>query len=409
MQIKVQCQCGTKFSFEVEPVNGRMPVRINCPSCGTDGTELANAVIQARLAPVESSPPASSVVAPPTSGTTLHVHKSAPPQTQPAQSAAAEEAGETERCLKHPREAVVEHCRVCGKPLCAKCMELFGYVCSVYCRNQAERQKMRIPVYQHQRAVVQQKARTQTRLLIAACSLLFVAFIGAWIWYALIGSHPKVVYWQKIPKGERARFYELLPPHDVLSLYDDEMTLYDAAQQRQIWSTKVNAESGSGASELDGTAVGDSEGSSPLSLLRDSFVDESDSGLLPRVVVTTNDIWLVFADHIEQHDRHAGSQMRNIPLKTPLIGLEQNDHAIIAVSQTGPGHQTVTRIDLPTGTVQTEEIGPEPDEEKSPPKKESLLQARRLPTGKSRILALPVRRIRAEWKNILPTARACCK
>ena len=41
MEIKVQCGCGTRFAFDVEPVNGRMPVRVNCPGCGADGTDLA--------------------------------------------------------------------------------------------------------------------------------------------------------------------------------------------------------------------------------------------------------------------------------------------------------------------------------------------------------------------------------
>src|SRR5690242_16083165 len=45
MELKVQCLCGQTYEFDVEPVNGRMPFPINCPSCGTDGTELSNAVL----------------------------------------------------------------------------------------------------------------------------------------------------------------------------------------------------------------------------------------------------------------------------------------------------------------------------------------------------------------------------
>ncbi len=232
-------------------------------------------------------------------------------------------------------------------------MELFGYVCSIYCRDQAERQKMRLSVYKHQRAVVQQKARTQTRLVIAACGLLFVAFVGAWTWYAFIGSHPKVVCSQKIPKGDRARFYELLAPHDVLSVSDGEMVLYDAAQQRQVWSTKVKTE----------TATNNSEGALDLSSMQNSFADDMAFGASPRVVITTNDIWLLFADHIEQHDRKTGGQKQNVPLKEPVISLEQSDNSIVAVSQAGPGRETVTRIALPAGAVQTEQMGPEQTEQ----------------------------------------------
>jgi hypothetical protein len=45
MELKVQCPCGQAYEFDVEPVNGRMPFPINCPTCGADGTELSNAVL----------------------------------------------------------------------------------------------------------------------------------------------------------------------------------------------------------------------------------------------------------------------------------------------------------------------------------------------------------------------------
>lgn len=50
MPIKIECECGQKYAFDVEPVNGRMPARVACPTCGTDGTSAANDHI-ARLFP----------------------------------------------------------------------------------------------------------------------------------------------------------------------------------------------------------------------------------------------------------------------------------------------------------------------------------------------------------------------
>lgn len=45
MEIKVLCDCGQKFAFDVEPVNGRMPFTVNCPTCNADGTAAANTAI----------------------------------------------------------------------------------------------------------------------------------------------------------------------------------------------------------------------------------------------------------------------------------------------------------------------------------------------------------------------------
>jgi hypothetical protein len=56
MPVKVQCSCGQRYEFEVEPVAGRMPTPVNCPSCGADGTDAANASIAQTLAARTATP-----------------------------------------------------------------------------------------------------------------------------------------------------------------------------------------------------------------------------------------------------------------------------------------------------------------------------------------------------------------
>ncbi len=65
MNIKVQCGCGTRYSFEVEPREGRMPFPVQCPACHADGTEAANQIIAATPAPRLSIEPAPSADAVP--------------------------------------------------------------------------------------------------------------------------------------------------------------------------------------------------------------------------------------------------------------------------------------------------------------------------------------------------------
>jgi hypothetical protein len=55
MSLKVQCSCGQKFVFDVEPVNGRMPSAVKCPACGKDATSAANKQIAMRAPP--AAPP----------------------------------------------------------------------------------------------------------------------------------------------------------------------------------------------------------------------------------------------------------------------------------------------------------------------------------------------------------------
>jgi hypothetical protein len=49
--LKIECDCGQHYAFEVEPVNGRMPAAVACPGCGADGTAAANELISRQLAP----------------------------------------------------------------------------------------------------------------------------------------------------------------------------------------------------------------------------------------------------------------------------------------------------------------------------------------------------------------------
>jgi hypothetical protein len=62
--IKLQCGCGQKYAFEVEPVGGGVPFPVACPACGADGTAAANVII------------AQSPVTPP-AATTAHLHVAA--------------------------------------------------------------------------------------------------------------------------------------------------------------------------------------------------------------------------------------------------------------------------------------------------------------------------------------------
>lgn len=52
MEIKIHCSCGTKYKFEADPVESRLPAPVACPACGLDGTEAANEYIRQAVATV---------------------------------------------------------------------------------------------------------------------------------------------------------------------------------------------------------------------------------------------------------------------------------------------------------------------------------------------------------------------
>lgn len=48
VEVKIQCDCGTRYKFDVEPLHGRMPQKVACPGCGVDGTPAANEFLRQR-------------------------------------------------------------------------------------------------------------------------------------------------------------------------------------------------------------------------------------------------------------------------------------------------------------------------------------------------------------------------
>ncbi len=58
--IKIQCGCGQKYAFDVEPVNGQMSHTVACPVCGMDGTPAANEIIAQTLTTQSQTAPAPS-------------------------------------------------------------------------------------------------------------------------------------------------------------------------------------------------------------------------------------------------------------------------------------------------------------------------------------------------------------
>ena len=49
VEVKIQCDCGTRYKFDVEPLHKRMPQKVSCPHCGVDGTPAANAILREKL------------------------------------------------------------------------------------------------------------------------------------------------------------------------------------------------------------------------------------------------------------------------------------------------------------------------------------------------------------------------
>ncbi len=410
MQIKILCPCGTKFAFEVEPIGGRMPVRVQCPECNADATELANAVIAEQLSPTPGGPPASAPQPPEAPRVRIRASVPKPPETaapppppppppvaEPAQprlrvagsdDAApppAPAAGDVEFCSHHPTNRATEHCRVCGKPICPQCMELFGYVCSVYCRSKAEREKLALPRYAQQRSVIADAARAKARLAMVAVAAVAVLLLGGWIWWTFFGTRPHVVYSLPIPKAERGTIYEMLSPTEVLAVKERQLTLLDITTGKEVWTTALEGAKSVASAEVTsaktrealkptsgptpelaaGKLAGDAAQAAAGQAKPEAEESDEDDDWIFRsydaptlLTISGGNIWLQFPDRLAAYDRQIGVRKQEVPLSQPLLNLEHSDSGIVALSGDERSFRTVTWITLPAGTVKSEQVAP---------------------------------------------------
>ncbi|MFN7141875.1 MAG: hypothetical protein ACK4UN_21350, partial [Limisphaerales bacterium] len=243
MEIKVLCGCGAKFAFDVEPVNGQMPVAINCPKCSADVTANANEIIAQRLAegiPQDtSSAPVSPGPAPKTrlkvSGAT-HTPAASNAPTAPA----ASETASSGMCNRHLKNAAASNCFVCGKPICLECMSQFGYLCSVGCKYQAEQQGLKVPNYKFQSAAVQNRFWQKVGMLSGLIALLILGLIAAAVWYEFSGSHPKAFYSLKYGSNQGPIHTQFIGKNEVLLLFRDKLMVHDIKEKRDLWSVSLN-------------------------------------------------------------------------------------------------------------------------------------------------------------------------
>jgi len=341
MEIKIQCECGTRFAFDVEPVNGRMPVRVSCPECSADATEFANEAIREKLA-APSPPPPPPVPETPVPAPARQPMRIAVPVSAAATAAAAPESAglNVTFCPRHSKNPAVETCRVCGKPICEECMESYGYACSTYCRKRAEETGIELPVYGKQRAVIEARIARVGTLVWRAALGLAVIFVAAWVWYTFFLSHPRVIYSETLPHGDRARYYHLLGPGQLLEMRADRMTLFDLGQKRNVWSVPLD--------------VGFSPSKPEPGDL--TFAEDVTLYPMPRVIATTNDLWILFGDRLIQYDRRSGNNKQEIPLHPPVFSFTQNGDGLTVVSGDESGHEVITRIAPADGSIQTEPI-----------------------------------------------------
>lgn len=255
-------------------------------------------------------------------------------------------------------------------------MEQFGYVCSVYCRQQATQKRIYIPPYALQKSVVEGRSNALAKYITYGVIALVFLLFGFWFWYAWFARAPKVVYSQSIAKPDLEtrksfrpeEFYQLIGPNELLTVKGKQLALMDITEQKQLWSVsleneaEVNAIKAARAKNEEiqkrtpkvydpqsGFEITEYKGLDPLGF-------ESEFAFAyPHVIATTNDIWLTTRDHLARFDRQTGAR-KEIKIDGKIRSIDPGEDAILIVSGNSNGSETLAEISLPDGAMQSEEI-----------------------------------------------------
>src|ERR1039457_2573176 len=157
--MKLQCSCGSKYAFDATPEMLQNPVKFVCPNCGQDSSDFVNQLIRQEFGGQVPMPPPPPAPPPPPPAARLKVSHEAAPVARPQAVAASK------FCSKHVRERATETCAVCHKPICPKCLALFGYFCSPLCKGKAEAQNLDVPVYAGRKDLVEARFWRKTGLI----------------------------------------------------------------------------------------------------------------------------------------------------------------------------------------------------------------------------------------------------
>jgi outer membrane protein assembly factor BamB len=256
MTIKIQCPCGSKYSFEVDPVEGRMPFAVNCPTCNADGTDLANQLI----AEADGKPK-------------LRVHASAPV------------AGDG----PPPRPFA---------PSLGSAMQ----------QLQRERRQFRVAGW-----------------IAAAVVLAIVALLGAWGWFAFVGSKPRLFYSVKVAGPSAGWHSEFLDAGVILLVSPDRATVHDLNAGKDLWSVSLSGK-------------------------------ESAESAPPQTYIDKDSIWICLGTRVIRLNRATGEMKLTIPITGQFQSFTPSDNSLLVVSAKNETTRLACRIDLASGDVSTDEI-----------------------------------------------------
>jgi outer membrane protein assembly factor BamB len=289
------------------------------------------------------------------------------PPTAPAYAATAS-PGAPQRCTKHPDQFTTDKCCICSKPICPKCMELFGYVCSPLCKGNAESQGVEIPVYPGQKSVREARAWRRTARVAGAAGVLVVAALGFWLWYEAFGSRPRTSWSVRFAEPSYSGQSASCGKDQIVYLHGDTLARYDMKLNKELWSRhlvderQIEAAVAKERKEMQALIdKANDENPDHVSKMPDpeelqQTMQRAAAAAL-ELVVRGQNIWVLSPGKLTRYDQDTGNPVKEIAVPPGSGGLIPRGDELLDVDFE-TGKPIVTHINLTTCDSRAEEVGP---------------------------------------------------
>jgi len=260
----------------------------------------------------------------------------------------------------------IEKCYVCGKPICPKCMELFGYVCSPLCKSKAEAQGIEVPVFEGQRDVKEARTWRKTVLVTTTACSIIALVVGGYIWWIAYGSRPHTVF--SVRFGDRAHSGQsaFAAQNQIVFLHGGTLARHDMKQKKEVWSVNLIDEKDIDrqvAKEMEEAkkVIDRANNESPEFVpkmprpdkLKKMLLRETAASMHLRIV--GQNIWVMTAEKLTRYDWDTGKTNKEIALKEHWGDMLRRGDELLALESEN-GKESVTRINLNTCDVRSEDI-----------------------------------------------------
>ncbi|PWU20213.1 MAG: hypothetical protein C5B50_04505 [Verrucomicrobia bacterium] len=269
-------------------------------------------------------------------------------------------------CPRHPQHIATEVCYICSKPICPKCMEVFGYVCSPLCKAKAASHGIAVPVFAGQKSVREARLWRTVRVSAWTVVLLAIATAGTWIWYSFFASKPRPVFSVRFAQPSYSGQSFVSADQQIIFLHGATLARHDMKEKKEIWSRElisqqqIAAEVAKRVQEIQAAfaqAQGEDAADAMRNLSAEKLARRAEKAVTSQLElrVRGQNIWVSYPDRLVRFDWQTGNPAQEIPINQKYGGAVALGDEFLVLNMNS-GKPVVSHVGMATCESRAEEL-----------------------------------------------------